>query len=268
MTDELPRAAARGPRGPAAGAAALAAIALLATGCGGGHKAATARTTPAGAGANLPRATTYTTIEDLPQDTTPFAGGDGTVLHPADTVPVSAGPGAPAVAELPASQLGGPTWVPVVETRPGWRRVLLPSRPNRVTGWIPQSAEDETARSTHQVKVDLSDRRMTLLQSGRETGSWKVAVGAAKTPTPIGRTFVLALLAPAKPTFSPLILPLGAHSDTLDTYGGGPGTVAFHGWTSPSVFGKAITHGCVRVPADALKRLAKVPIGTTVLITA
>jgi lipoprotein-anchoring transpeptidase ErfK/SrfK len=74
-------------------------------------------------------------------------------------------------------------------------------------------------------------------------------------------------MAPAKPTFSPLILPVGAHSDTLDSYGGGPGTVAFHGWPSKSVFGQAVTHGCVRVPADALKRLSKIPLGTPVFIT-
>ncbi|TDC36835.1 murein L,D-transpeptidase, partial [Actinomadura sp. KC345] len=163
-------------------------------------------------------------------------------------------------------QLKGPTWVPVVESRPGWRRVLLPSRPNGVTGWIPDSGL-KTARSTHVIKVDLGERTMTLLDSGRPKGTWKVAIGAPKTPTPTGRTFMLASLAPAKPTYSPLILPVGAHSATLDTFGGGPGTVAFHGWPTKSVFGKAVTHGCVRVPEDALRRLAKVPLGSPVHIT-
>ena len=87
------------------------------------------------------------------------------------------------------------------------------------------------------------------------------------TPTPIGRTFLLALLAPPHPTYSPLILPLGFHSNTLDTYGGGPGTVGVHGWPDPSVFGRAVSHGCVRVPAAVLHVLSEVPIGSLVLIT-
>ncbi|WP_243711101.1 L,D-transpeptidase [Actinomadura sp. KC216] len=281
MSDEQPRAVIRGAarpvhrprqaRGPAAagaaGAAILAATAVLVTGCGGGEPGAGKAAAEGGAGGKLPQATTYTTLKDLPADPAPAAALDGTVVHPNETAPVSAQPGAPAVAELPADQLKGDTWVPVVETRPGWRRVLLPSRPNGVTGWIPDSGL-KVARSSHVIKVDVSDRKLTLLNSGRKEGTWSVAVGAPKTPTPTGRTFVLASLAPAKPTYSPLILPVGSHSETLDTFGGGPGTVAFHGWPNASVFGKAITHGCVRVPPDALKRLAKAPLGTPVHVTA
>ena len=69
------------------------------------------------------------------------------------------------------------------------------------------------------------------------------------------------------PTYSPLILPLGAHSDTLTTYGGGPGTVGLHGWPDPAVFGHAVSHGCVRVPAAALRALSRIPLGSPVMIT-
>jgi lipoprotein-anchoring transpeptidase ErfK/SrfK len=74
-------------------------------------------------------------------------------------------------------------------------------------------------------------------------------------------------MAPALPTYSPLILPLGLHSNTLDTFGGGPGTVGLHGWPDPAVFGHAVSHGCVRVPADALRVLSRVPLGSPVMIT-
>jgi hypothetical protein len=116
------------------------------------------------------------------------------------------------VATLPDKELGGPTWVPVVETKPGWDRVLLPSRPNGSTGWI-ASDKVQKAKSPYTVKVDTSARRLSLLKSGRSLGTWTVAVGAPKTPTPAGRTFILASLAPSKPTYSPLILPVGAHSE-------------------------------------------------------
>ncbi|MFL6054531.1 MAG: L,D-transpeptidase [Actinoallomurus sp.] len=250
-----------GPLRLTACVSATAVTAMLVTGCGS-DKAASAGERRTAVAKPL-QATTFTTLRGLPQDTAP--AGDGTVVHPETAVPVSATPGGPAVGMLPSTQLGSPTWVPVVEHKPGWYRVLLPSRPNHTAGWLADKGL-RTARSPYAVDVDLSARRLTLRRSGRKLGTWTVAVGTAKTPTPTGTTFVLALLAPTKPTYSPLILPLGTHSPTLDTFGGGPGTVAFHGWPQKSVFGKAVTNGCVRVPSDALTRLAKMPLGTLVHI--
>jgi lipoprotein-anchoring transpeptidase ErfK/SrfK len=94
-----------------------------------------------------------------------------------------------------------------------------------------------------------------------------VAIGAPDTPTPTGRTFLLASLAPPEVTYSPLILPLGAHSDVLQTYEGGPGTIGLHGWPDSSVFGKALSHGCIRLPKQALTTLSHLPLGTLILIT-
>lgn len=121
--------------------------------------------------------------------------------------------------------------------------------------------------SPYLIRIAVGARKLSILDNGSTLGTWTVAVGAPGTPTPTGRTFVLALLAPVHPTYSPLILPLGFHSNTLDTYGGGPGTVGLHGWPDPSVFGQAVSHGCVRVPATALQLLAQVPLGSLVLIT-
>ncbi|WP_067814665.1 L,D-transpeptidase [Actinomadura kijaniata] len=222
----------------------------------------------AGTGGRAPEATTFTTVAAAPGDAAPASGTDGTVVHPTTPQPVLDRPGGRAVATLPVRQLGGPTWVPVVETAGEWRRILLPSRPNGSSGWISErSGGLRTARSPYEVRIDLSDRRLSLLRSGRPAGNWKVAVGAPATPTPTGRTFLLAVLEPAKKTPSPLVLPLGAHSATLDSFGGGPGTVAFHGWPDTSVFGRAVSHGCVRVPKEALRELSRIPLGTLVLIS-
>jgi lipoprotein-anchoring transpeptidase ErfK/SrfK len=256
-----------GRRGALAGAAVAVAAAVLMTSCGGEHKPQAGRTTAPDL-SKLPQATTFTTLRGLPQDPDPSGTVTGTVVHPGTVIPVSAEPDGPPVAALPDRQLDGPTWVPVVEAKDGWLRVLLPSRPNGVTGWIRQEGGDLTAAHTpYLVKVDTGARRLTIVRSGRKVGTWTVAVGTAKTPTPTGRTFMLALLKPPRPTTSPLVMPVGAHSETLDTFGGGPGTVAFHGWADRSVFGRAITHGCVRVPVDALTRLSKIPLGTPVLVT-
>jgi lipoprotein-anchoring transpeptidase ErfK/SrfK len=158
-----------------------------------------------------------------------------------------------------------------VQASPGWDRVLLPSRPNRATGWIFTGGTGrprlEIRRSSYLIRVQIGARTLSVDDGGRSLGTWTVAVGAAGTPTPVGRTFLLALLAPPRPTYSPLILPLGLHSNALSTFGGGPGTVGLHGWPNPSVFGHAVSNGCVRVPAAALHLLSGIPLGTLVLIS-
>ncbi|MGH3294250.1 MAG: L,D-transpeptidase, partial [Trebonia sp.] len=253
-----------------------AAVAALATGCGGtaGTPHAAAPPTvqpvhvPAAQLARLPAATTYGTTSAAPSDPAPFAPESGVVLHPEATRAVYTSPGGPAVAALPVTELGSPTWVPVVQTQPGWDRILLPARPNRSTGWIYLGGGGLlTAYSSYEIQINLAARRLTILDAGRSLGSWTVADGVASTPTPTGRTFLLASLAPPHPTYSPLILPLGTHSNTLSTYGGGPGTVGLHGWPDSAVFGQAASHGCVRVPPAALRALSRIPLGSPVMIT-
>jgi lipoprotein-anchoring transpeptidase ErfK/SrfK len=218
--------------------------------------------------ARLPMATTYATTPTAPQDPAPFEPETGTVLHPTVTRVIYARPGGPPVATLPATELGSPTWVPVVQSQPGWDRILLPTRPNRSTGWIYLSGGRlRIVHTAYRVEVSLTTYRLTILDGGRSLGTWTVADGAAGTPTPAGRTFLLASLAPPHPTYSPLILPLGAHSNTLTTYGGGPGTVGLHGWPDPAVFGHAVSHGCIRVPAAALRALSRIPLGSPVMIS-
>ena len=214
-------------------------------------------------------ATTFGTTPAAPQDPAPFAPETGIVLHTAATCVVYATPGGPPVAALPATEIGSPTWVPVVQSQPGWDRVLLPTRPNRSTGWIYLGGGGlQTAYSAYRVEINLAAYRLTVLDAGRILGSWMIAKGTPGTPTPTGRTFLLALLSPTHPSYSPLILPLGLHSDTMTTFGGGPGTVGLHGWPDPAVFGHAVSHGCIRVPATALRVLSRVPLGSPVLITA
>ncbi|TDB90835.1 L,D-transpeptidase [Actinomadura sp. 7K534] len=265
-------------RAVTAGLVPAVAAALLLGGCGGSSPG-TAAAKEGGAAADqngpgeggraraakVPEATTYTTVKGAPEDASPGGATDGLVVHPAGSVPVLDRPDGRRIATLPAKQLGGPTWVPVVETSGDWRRVLLPSRPNRATGWISGTGV-RTARTPYTIRVDLAERRLTLLRSAREVGRWKVAIGGAETPTPTGRTFLMATLTRDEKAPSPIVLPLGTHSATLDTFGGGPGTVALHGWPDASVFGRAVTHGCVRVPDAALKALARVPLGSLVFI--
>ncbi|MGI8335869.1 L,D-transpeptidase [Actinomadura scrupuli] len=218
--------------------------------------------------ARLPKATTYTVVSRTPLDTDPFAAPSGEVVHPTAQRVVYASPGGRPIARLPSTQLGAPTWVPVIASVPGWQRILLPSRPNRATGWISTGeGRLQTRHSDYLVRIEAAAHRATVLRGGHRVARWKVAVGTAETPTPLGRTFILTTLTPAHPTYSRLFFPLGAHSDVLKTFDGGPGTIALHTWPSSEVFGHAVTHGCVRVPARALRLLARIPPGSPVIVT-
>ena len=226
---------------------------------------------PSGAvGPALPLVSTALSLPTAPW--TGPADRDGTVVHPRRPVVVRSAPGGPGLAVLPVTALGSPTWVPVVSRRPGWLQVLLPSRPNGSAGWIADGGPDQLdlARSLAVVRVDVAAARMSISTAGQPTRSWPVVVGAPATPTPRGTTFLMASVDDPGNPYSRYLLPLGWHSDTLDSFGGGPGTVALHGWRDTGIFalrGRALSHGCIRIPADALARARALPLGTPVVIT-
>ncbi|WP_344412995.1 L,D-transpeptidase [Pseudonocardia ailaonensis] len=214
--------------------------------------------------ASLPESTTWTSVDGAPTDPAPEGLTDGRVVHPVrDTVVHDAPDGRP-IARMPAKQIGD-TWLPVIAQQGSWMQVLLPSRPDASTGWLP-AADVESAATPYRIAVHLKSRTLDLFQDGTRLARWTVGIGKPSAPTPTGRTFLLGAFSDDQQKYSPVILPLGTHSPTHDTFGGGPGTVAIHTWPTSDVFGTATSDGCVRVPADALKRLAQVPLGTLVSI--
>ncbi|GLZ28200.1 hypothetical protein Lesp02_03900 [Lentzea sp. NBRC 105346] len=215
----------------------------------------------------LTEATTFTTVSGAPRDPAPAADPSGGVVHPTVKVAAYASPGGPAVAAIPVKQLGtSDTWLPVVGEQPGWIQVLLPARPNNSTAWLAMTDALTLARTPYQIKVDRAAFRLTLMRDGQQVAQWTVGIGKPSAITPPGRTFILASIKDQQQSWSPVVLPLGAHSDTHLTYGGGPGTVAVHTWPT-DVYGQASSDGCIRVPPDALNLLStEVPLGTPVLI--
>jgi lipoprotein-anchoring transpeptidase ErfK/SrfK len=214
--------------------------------------------------AALPLSSTYTVVQNAPLDVDPPESTDGTVIHPQREIVVYSAPGGPAIARLAPQQIGE-TWLPVIAQQPGWLKVLLPSRPNSSAGWVTDVALDR-AVTPYLIRVHLRSLSMELFKGGQRLGDWTVGIGKKSAPTPVGRTFLLGSFSDAKQRYSPVILPLGTHSPTLDSFGGGPGTVAIHTWPTSDVFGTQSSDGCIRVPRDALHQLTQVPLGTLVLI--
>ena len=214
--------------------------------------------------AALPQSSTYTNIDGAPLDSGPPNPTDGTVVHPRREVVVYAAPGGAPIARIAPQQVGD-TWLPAIAEQPGWVQVLLPSRPNSSTGWVTDDALDR-AVTPYLIRVHLQSFKMDLYKEGRLLGDWTAGTGKPSAPTPAGRTFLLGSFTDSKQNYSPVILPLGTHSPTLNSFGGGPGTVALHTWPTAAVFGTRSSDGCIRIPSAALTKLIQVPLGTLVLI--
>jgi lipoprotein-anchoring transpeptidase ErfK/SrfK len=151
--------------------------------------------------------------------------------------------------------------------RANWYRVQLPLRPNGVTGWVPARVVTERALRVR-IVVDLSDRRVTLYRGSDVLLVTAAAIGSPSTPTPTGRYYVNQKLVAPDPLgpFGPAALGISAFSPALrDWVQGGP--IAIHGTNQAELLGSAVSHGCIRVANDVVRRLWKlVPTGTPVLI--
>ncbi|NIH78095.1 lipoprotein-anchoring transpeptidase ErfK/SrfK [Amycolatopsis granulosa] len=217
----------------------------------------------------LPEATTFATVANAPLDPQPTGGAtSGKVVHPKADIVVYDGVGGKAIAKLPSIQMGSPTWVPVVSEQGEWAQVLLPTRPNAASGWIHLSNDaTETAQNDYAINVNRAAFTLEILQGGKSIGKWTIGTGKPEHPTPAGRAYIIASIEETKNTYSPIVLPLSYHSDSLETFGGGPGTVGLHTWRDNSFSGQANSDGCIRVPSEALTELVKLPLGTIVNIT-
>jgi hypothetical protein len=151
---------------------------------------------------------------------------------------------------------------------PAWLRVLLPTRPNGSAAWVPARAVSVYPVNTR-VEVDLSRRQVSVYRWGKLAFRTSAAVvGASTTPTPVGRYYVdeRFRLASANGPFGVAALGISAHSDALKNWVQG-GPVALHGTDDPTSIGRAVSHGCVRLPNALMTRLfAVAPAGTPVLI--
>jgi L,D-transpeptidase catalytic domain len=164
---------------------------------------------------------------------------------------------------------GEPRVFLVQAEREGWLRALLPMEPNGSEGWI-RTRDVTLSEHPYRIRVDLSARRLTVLDAGRTVLREPVAVGRAGTPTPAGLFFTTVLAEPDDPSgpYGRFAYGLSAYSEVYEQFAGGDGQVAIHGTNAPHLIGQAVSHGCIRMENSAVTRLARlVPLGTPVRIT-
>jgi hypothetical protein len=146
-----------------------------------------------------------------------------------------------------------------------WLQVRLPMRPNGRAGWVPEGSLGPMHAVRTRLVVDRRRLRATLYRRGRPVWSSPVGIGKAGTPTPAGRFYIRDRLTSLSPFYGPFAFATSAYSRLSDWPGGG--VVGIHGTTQPELIPGRPSHGCIRVPNAAIRRLARLmPLGTPVLI--
>ncbi|MEC3893273.1 MULTISPECIES: L,D-transpeptidase family protein [Nocardiopsis] len=157
----------------------------------------------------------------------------------------------------------------VRRTRGDWLEVLLPVRPNGSTGWI-EADDVEVTVTAFRVVVDMSEFSFTVTEGEEELRTGPVGIGTSDAPTPPGEYYFTELLRPPDPggEYGAYAFGLSGHSDTLESFAGGPGQLGVHGTDDESGLGGEVSHGCIRVSDDDITWMAeRLPIGTPVEIT-
>ncbi len=148
-----------------------------------------------------------------------------------------------------------------------WVKVRIPSRPNGRRGWVPRAALGPLHRVSTRLVVSRRRLRATLYREGRAIWSSRVGIGAAGTPTPRGSFYVREILRVPTPggPYGPWAIGTSAYSVLSDWPGGG--VVGLHGTNQPELIPGRPSHGCVRLPNVAVRRLvALMPLGTPVRV--
>ena len=148
-----------------------------------------------------------------------------------------------------------------------WLDVMLPGRPNGRTGWITSRGTRATSTPWH-IVVNTLARRVIVYDRGRAVRRFIAIVGKPSTPTPQGEFFVEEdVKLPPLAVGAPYALALSARSDVLQEFDGGPGQIAIHGLANiGGTLGTAVSHGCIRLSAHAIRWL-ELRIGPGVPVT-
>ena len=183
------------------------------------------------------------------------------------------------IATLPAVNfLGEPTVVVPVEVEGGWARILTPARqslpsanagnaPAQTSAWIAENALRDPRPLSERIIVSVSAGTLTIVKGERVQAAFTVAVGTEETPTPTGVTGYLQAryLDPAQnQTVHPVQLTSLHSADADEPYGGSDGGLI--GLHYSNVARGSVSHGCVRLDADAITAVNALPLGTPITI--
>ncbi len=149
-----------------------------------------------------------------------------------------------------------------------WIQVRLPILPNGSTGWVPRTALGTLHKNWTRLVIDRSLFTATLYRKGAAIFRTRVGVGKPYWPTPAGEFYVRERITGFSDLiYGPIAFGTNARSAVLTDWPGG-GFIGIHGTNQPEILPGQVSHGCVRMPNSAVKRLSRLmPLGTPVTIT-
>jgi hypothetical protein len=169
----------------------------------------------------------------------------------------------------PRTEFGSPKVVSVLRERRGWLRVVVPERPNGAPAWI-RAAATRAGAVDVSLRVDRSDRRLTVWRRGSVVRRVRVAVGRPGTETPAGRFAVTDKLHTqrADSPYGCCALALSGHQPNLIPGWPGGDRLAIHATPQPETIGQAASLGCLRAATRDLQALLRiVPLGAPVFVS-
>ena len=193
---------------------------------------------------------------------------DGSVVAQvrAGSVALRAAPGSSRVLALAPrkTEFGSRTTFAVTGIRGRWAEVISPLLANDQRGFVRRS-ELKLSRVRVALDVDLSARRLRVWRGGVILRRVEVAVGAAGSPTPIGRFAVTDQLTGFNAAaYGCCILALSGHQTNLPSGWTGGDRLAIHGGGG---IGSAVSSGCLHAGESDLRwLLRRVPLGTQVVV--
>ncbi|WP_144762148.1 L,D-transpeptidase [Curtobacterium sp. 9128] len=204
-----------------------------------------------------------------------------TVFHLRSDAPLFGADRTTPVARFAAQDfLQQPSTVVGLRREGAWELVLTPARQQlpsaagasgaaaQTSAWVPVAALEETATPTSRVVISTKDQRVSIVTaSGTVQQSFAAGVGTADTPTPTGVTGYLEqrYVDPTQGTGTHPIQLTSLHSAAADEpYGGHDGGLIGVHWNADT--SGAVSHGCVRLDAQAVAAIDALPLGTLVTV--
>src|SRR3954447_7033060 len=182
-------------------------------------------------------------------------------------------------APVPSTSLPNPTvdHVPLVfgvkqHGPPGWLQVQINQRPNEATAWV-RAADVMVTPVENRIEVSVSGHQLTVYKGLTDEVLFQapVAVGSARTPTPLGSFYVDVVvdLDYKGGPYGAYQLSVAGFSDVLLRFGSGIGQIAIHGTDQPELIGEDFSRGCIPLTNEHVTALVPyAPVGTPVIVSA
>ncbi len=168
----------------------------------------------------------------------------------------------------PWRRFGSRVVLSVVEQRGEWLAVLSPAVGNGRVAWV-RASRVRVSRTNVSLRIDLSRRRLVLVDGSRVVRRMTVGIGRPESPTPTGRFAVTDKLPGSwlGPYYGCCIVALTAKQPNLPRGWSGGNRVGIHGTNNPASIGAASSAGCPRASAADMRVLMRrVPLGAQVFI--